>query len=260
MKILEICGSPRKSGHTQFILDQCKKKLNVVSQEENVTYDRISIYHSNLDWCKGCRLCFKLSETKCPHKDDLLDIKSRMENADIIIIGSPICVEDVSGGFKNWLDRMAFNCHRPFLDGKSVYVFTTSAAKASKHGIKTITRAITSWGGSVISYDNFIIGEDFNTSDFNTSDFDKNYAALITKRMIPLTRTYHKESVSLYSLISFGIQKRYWKRKIHTADYQYWLDKKWFSPGTLYFRPIKVNIFKRYITSTVCWVVATFIL
>ena len=84
-----------------------------------------------------------------------LTLKSQMEQADAIIIGTPIYVEDISGLTKNWLDRMAFNCHRPFLLGKPVYLFATSGAGASKHALKTLKHALISWGGVIIGENQF---------------------------------------------------------------------------------------------------------
>lgn len=93
MRILEICGSPQQEGNTEHIIELCKQKIqDIYKTKEKIVCDIISIYHSNIYWCKGCRICFNVSESKCPQKDELLMIKRKMEEADIIIIGSPVYV------------------------------------------------------------------------------------------------------------------------------------------------------------------------
>jgi multimeric flavodoxin WrbA len=254
MRILEICGSPRQEGNTEHIIDLCNQKIyDVYKTKDKITYDIISIYSSNLSWCKGCRICFNVSENMCPHNDDLLIIRKKMVEADLIIIGSPVYVEDISGGMKNWLDRMAFNCHRPFLIGKPVYVYTTSAANASKHAIKSMKRAVISWGGSVNNNDNFIMGQKMNRDVIG-----KAYGKIIEKRMHKIIEVYRRKSVSLYSLISFGIQKRYWKRKEHTVDYNYWAKMRWFEADSIYYKPVKVNFLKKKVVNLISKLIATF--
>jgi Multimeric flavodoxin WrbA len=241
MRILEICGSPRQDGNTEYIIELCKQKIyDLYKAKDKIDCDIISIYNSNISWCKGCRICFNVSESKCPHNDELLIIKKKMEEADIIIVGSPVYLEDISGAMKNWMDRMAFNCHRPFLIGKPVYVYTTSAAVASKHAITSMKRAIISWGGNVINNDNFIMGQKMNREVAKTT-----YEKIIEKRMHRMIEAYKRKSVTLYSLISFGTQKRYWKRKEHTADYNYWVKMKWFESDCIYYKPVKVNFLKK---------------
>jgi multimeric flavodoxin WrbA len=254
MNVLEICGSPRSNGNTEYIMNLCEHEINKVCKpSDRIVYDKITIYHSNLAWCKGCRICFDVSEHKCPCNDDLLMIKNKMEEADIIIIGSPVYVEDISGGIKNWMDRMAFNCHRPFLNGKPVYIYTTSAAAASKHAIKSMKRAIISWGGNVKDHDNYIMGQ-----KMNKEVAERTYGTIIEKRMHKMIEAYVLKSVSLYSLISFNIQKRYWKKKQNTADHNYWLKMNWFELDCIYYEPVKVTFLKKKLAILISKLIVTF--
>lgn len=254
MKILEISGSPRNKGNTELLMDLCEGEINnLYKPSDNFVYDRISIYQSSLAWCKGCRVCFNISEDKCPLNDDLLSIKKKMEDSDIIIIGSPVYVEDVSGGMKNWMDRMAFNCHRPFLNGKPVYIFTTSGAAASSHAIHSMKRAIISWGGNVKKNDNYIMGQ-----KMRKEAAESKYGKIIKKRMLALLEASKTKTVSLYSLISFGIQKRYWKKKQNTADYNYWMRRNWFEADSIYYEPVTVNFLKKNVAILISSLAALF--
>ena len=254
MRILEICGSPRQEGNTVHILELCNQKIqDRYISKDPIVYEIISIYNSNISWCQGCRICLHVSEHKCPLKDDLLKIKKKMEEADMILIGSPVYVEDISGGMKNWMDRMAFNCHRPFLMGKPVYVYTTSAAVASKHAISSVKRAIIAWGGTVIHSDNYRMG-----AKMDKEVLEKTYGAMIEKRMQRMIEAYQRIPVRFYSLIGFGIQKRYWRRKEHTVDYNYWAKMKWLEPDCIYYKPVQVNFVKKQVAILISKLIADF--
>ncbi|PHV72218.1 hypothetical protein CS063_01715 [Sporanaerobium hydrogeniformans] len=157
MKILMINGSPRKKGNTQLILDLFERLLqeHVGISQDIIT---VSLREKVIELCHGCRGCMVNSEEFCPCKDEVKDIENKMKKADLILIGSPVYVEDISGLMKNWIDRMAYRCHRPFLNGKRVYLFTTSGAKASNHAIRTLKHAFLAWGAEVIQWDNYSMG------------------------------------------------------------------------------------------------------
>lgn len=101
-----------------------------IADKENIILEieRISLGQLDLNTCRGCRVCFDKGEEKCPLKDDVLSIRDKMILADGILAASPVYVEDVNGIMKNWIDRMAFNCHRPAFAGKSAYIGLSSLA------------------------------------------------------------------------------------------------------------------------------------
>jgi multimeric flavodoxin WrbA len=47
---------------------------------------------------------------------------------------------------KNWIDRMAFNNHRPAFAGKSAVIVTTSGMGSTSHTQKTMQYALMAWG------------------------------------------------------------------------------------------------------------------
>lgn len=145
MKILFINGSPRKNGNTSLILKMYCSSFRDLMNVEQSQMEFISLAEQRIESCRGCRVCMKMSEDNCPCKDDVNHIEIKIKEADVIIVGSPVYVEDISGLLKMWIDRMAYRCHRPFLNGKPVVLFTTSGEKASKHAITTLRHVFLSW-------------------------------------------------------------------------------------------------------------------
>ena len=94
-KFLLISGSPR-NGNTDFIL---KKIFDSIKGEKELIFLR----DKNIKHCQGCLACSKTN--KCVIDDDMTEIREKMLNSDIIIIGTPNYFDNVSGLLKNFVDR-----------------------------------------------------------------------------------------------------------------------------------------------------------
>ncbi len=124
MKIISLVSSYRINGNTNTAVSLIEKQLLSIADKENIALEveKIQLGHLDIKTCCGCRVCFDKGEGKCPLKDDLLEIWDKIHQTDGILVASPVYVEDVNGIMKNWIDRMAFNCHRPAFAGKTVYI------------------------------------------------------------------------------------------------------------------------------------------
>lgn len=98
MKIVGICGSPRK-GNTEFLLKEALK----AAEEKGAETELILLREKKIEFCDGCLECDKTG--KCHIQDDMQKIYEKLTSADAIIIGSPNYFENVSGILKNFIDR-----------------------------------------------------------------------------------------------------------------------------------------------------------
>ena len=57
------------------------------------------------NYCIGCTQCFMQSEKKCPHYEKLAPITKAIDEADVIILESPVYVYHVTGSMKAFLDH-----------------------------------------------------------------------------------------------------------------------------------------------------------
>jgi multimeric flavodoxin WrbA len=108
MKVIAINGSPRKNGNTATLL---QKALDGAAAEGADT-ELIHLY--DLDF-KGCRSCFAckmvggLSEGRCAAKDDATPVFRKIEQeADAVLLGSPIYFAAMSGEMRSFLERLLF--------------------------------------------------------------------------------------------------------------------------------------------------------
>ena len=100
MKILGICGSPRK-GASDFLL---RKALNDLEKEESFETKFITVMGKDISPCHHCNTCVK-TKGKCAIDDDMKEIYDALKEADGIILASPIHFGSISAQLKAVIDR-----------------------------------------------------------------------------------------------------------------------------------------------------------
>lgn len=107
MKIIAFNGSPRKSWNTATLLEKALEGASSKGAETEL----INLYDLNYKGCASCFACKKIgskSYGKCALKDDLSPILDKIEEADGIILGSPIYLGSITGEMKSFLERLIF--------------------------------------------------------------------------------------------------------------------------------------------------------
>jgi putative NADPH-quinone reductase len=99
MKVLAVVGTKRKKG---LVSRMCEKILEGANENGHET-EIINLYDYNINYCIGCWACAK--KGKCIYEDDFESIFKKIEESDVIILGSPCYWGDVSGIMKNFFDR-----------------------------------------------------------------------------------------------------------------------------------------------------------
>lgn len=97
--ILGVSGSPKKGGNTEYILDEALK----VASERGFKTERLLCSAHRVGYCDDCGDCVR--GKPCPIKDDMKEFYDRMENADGIIIASPVYFGTVTAQIKAVFDR-----------------------------------------------------------------------------------------------------------------------------------------------------------
>ena len=99
MKILGLAGSPRRSGNTDLLLAEfLRGAVSKGSEVKTIYLDKLKISP-----CQHCDSCFK--EGKCKIKDDMQMVYKELEQADIIVLASPIQFSGPPATVKAMIDR-----------------------------------------------------------------------------------------------------------------------------------------------------------
>ncbi|HNX18005.1 MAG TPA: flavodoxin family protein [Methanoregula sp.] len=125
MKILAIHGSPRT------IRSNTRKLAGFVlegAKEAGADTEIIDLADCRIIPCTACDAC-AINGT-CVNDDDVPSLVARMKEADGIIFGSPVYIDNVSGQMKVFLDRLADAIHYQQIAGK----FGCSVATTAESG------------------------------------------------------------------------------------------------------------------------------
>ncbi|OPY54308.1 MAG: Iron-sulfur flavoprotein [Methanosaeta sp. PtaU1.Bin112] len=99
MIVVGICGSPKKAGNTEFLLNE---SLSVAKQRGFET-EKLLVSEISVDFCNDCGDCSK--GRACPKEDDMARVLSSLQRADGIIVATPVYFGSVTAQLKAIFDR-----------------------------------------------------------------------------------------------------------------------------------------------------------
>jgi multimeric flavodoxin WrbA len=249
MKILALVSSFRKKGNTARIVEMIASEMDAVARNQNVPLEFETLYlaHKEIEMCRGCRTCFDSGEERCPLKDDVPAIKAKLDAADAFILASPVYVDDVNGVAKNWIDRMAYLCHRPAFADKCAYLIATVADSPANHTLRTMNMAVRTWGVHIVGQAGFKMG-----ALMPQAEVERRYraeTANIAQALFQAVTQKHFLRPSFLSLMIFRIQQLSWQKAVDrdSLDYGYWTEQGWFDPDCTFYimhqaHPVKVAL------------------
>lgn len=100
MKVIAILGSPHIHGNGSIALDTILSTL----QNKGAECKKYELCKLNIRNCLGCRKCIENGGI-CVLKDDFTEIFEDIKTADLVIITSPIYINQMNGYTKTFLDR-----------------------------------------------------------------------------------------------------------------------------------------------------------
>lgn len=103
MKALLINGSPRARGCTYTALTEVQKTL----EQEGIDTELIHVGNQEIRGCIACRSC--LTSGICVFDDVVNEVAPKLEQADALVIGSPVYYASPAGGLLSFLDRLFFS-------------------------------------------------------------------------------------------------------------------------------------------------------
>lgn len=181
--------------------------------------------------CLGCFSCFENGEETCPHADDVEKILCAMDEADLIILQSPVYVLGMSGQLKSFLDHTGFRfmVHRPnpAMYRKTGLVVSTAGGA----GVRTANRAMKACLTGICIPKVYQYGENVFAMDWSQVAEQKKRKIerkvhKLAKRIRWRVRSDKAASLSQKLLFYFMrfIQK---KNDYLPKDREYWLEQGW---------------------------------
>ena len=119
-KVLVISSSPRKGGNSDLLCDEFARGAS----DAGHSVEKIFLGDKNINYCSGCGYCTN-NKGICSQKDDMVEIKDKMIEADTIVLATPIYFYAMAGQMKTFIDRNCF--FYTLLKNKEFYIIMTAA-------------------------------------------------------------------------------------------------------------------------------------
>lgn len=149
MKITVVYGQNHK-GSTYHVARMLAEKLDGEITE-------IFLPRDFDKFCVGCANCIMRDAKYCPHAEALQPLTQKLDEADVLILASPVYVYHVTGSMKAFLDHYGWRwmVHRPerSMFRKQAVCITTAAGAGMKSTLKDMADSLWFWGvGKVYRY------------------------------------------------------------------------------------------------------------
>jgi multimeric flavodoxin WrbA len=216
MKVLAICGSPRKGG-TFKVLNSIKEKY------PEIDFEILMLKDMNLKDCYGCYTCINRGPEKCPLKDDRDLILKKMEEADGVIFASPTHTRHVTALMKKFMDKLGYIAHRPyFFDNYAMFIATCKGFGADLTN-NYMSGNIGQYGFNVVSSLELYI----STKSEAETKYNNEKATQEFEKLISAIQKGERSKPDFGQLVYFYIFKAISElnKKEGIADYEYYKDK-----------------------------------
>jgi len=104
-KVLILNGSPHKNGCTARALDEMIK----VFTEEGVETELIQVGNQAIRGCIACNSC--AGTGRCVFDDLVNEVAPKFEEADGLVVGSPVYYGSPNGNILSFMDRLFYSTH-----------------------------------------------------------------------------------------------------------------------------------------------------
>ena len=105
LKVLMINGSPRVNGNTAIALREMEK----IFEENDVEVETVQVGNKDIRGCVACNSCVK--NGKCVFDDVVNELAPKFEEADGLVVASPVYYASANATLIACLDRLFYSTH-----------------------------------------------------------------------------------------------------------------------------------------------------
>lgn len=222
MKITVVYGQNHK-GSTYHVARMLAEKLDGEITE-------IFLPRDFGEFCVGCANCILQDAKYCPHAEALQPLTQKLDEADVIILASPVYVYHATGSMKAFLDHYGWRwmVHRPerSMFRKQAVCISTAAGAGMKSTLKDMADSLWFWGvGRVYRYGLAVYAINYgHMSEKKKRDIDRKTTALAKK----IKARDGKVQPSLKTKAFFTMMHMVrCKKPSDDADGTYWKQQGW---------------------------------
>ena len=181
------------------------------------------------EFCCGCTNCFINGEDKCPHFKKLSPITETIDNADVIILASPVYVFHTTGAMKSFLDHYGYRwmSHRPkdSMFRKQGVCISTAAGAGVKSANKDMADSLLFWGvGKIYRFGTGVAATSWErVSDKKRRHIEKKVSSIAKK----ILSRRNKVRPGIKVRVLFSVMRLFQKKGLNPIDTKYWKEQGW---------------------------------
>lgn len=103
LKVLMLNGSPRKGGNTEIAL----REMEAVFAQSGVEVETVALGGKDIRGCIACNRCGELG--RCVFEDEVNVLAKKFEEADGLVVASPVYYASANGTLVSCLDRLFYS-------------------------------------------------------------------------------------------------------------------------------------------------------
>lgn len=238
--VLTILGSPRK-GQSYRIVQRLSEHLQ---HQGDIDFQFLHLREADIKPCRGCGLCLHRGEDLCPLKDDREKILALMDQADAVIMATPVYSLQVTALLKNMLDRFAFIFHRPRFFGKIFMPVVTQGVYGADAVVKYLNETAFFWGFKTCPGLALTLSFD-NPPPRETAQVEKEIAEAAQRLHHMLINPVEYKPSFKEVLMFRMVRSVHAKAAGFPKDHEYYRDQGWFESE--YYCPAKLGWAKRLV-------------
>jgi multimeric flavodoxin WrbA len=220
MKILAIHGSPRT------IRSSTRRLAGFVlagAADAGAETEMIDLAEYRITPCTACEAC--TLNGVCVNDDDMPALVARLNEADALVFGSPVYIDNITGQMKIFFDRLADAIHYQLLAGKAGCAVATTAESGGDDVVAYLSHVLNYLG--VISVGGISVA---TRGPPGTVDAAEPAARALGKKLADAVRNGYADPVQEAALAD---NRAYFKsivlenRDLRTEEYERWVRMGW---------------------------------
>ena len=224
-KILLINSSNRKRNTFKLL-----SSIEALLKENNFQTELINLGDYNIDFCKGCEVC--VLKSGCFIKDDTNLILQKIIEADGLVIGTPVYLNNMTGMLKSLIDRTCSWFHRSPVAQKPTLLLANTQGSGINSTINSIKESMIQWGVALCG-----------TISRNGRNFSNPIEYKEISSFVDLVNNSGKGYKPSFKEISTYTTQRTLATNVFELDKEYWENQNWINEP--YFPGSNINFIKK---------------
>lgn len=111
--VIAVVGTYRKGG----VVDSAVEEILASAREQGAEVSRIYLTEARIEFCTNCRTCTGQegrTRGRCPLPDDMEHILESIEQADAVVLASPVNFGAVTAAMKRFIERLVCYAYWPW--------------------------------------------------------------------------------------------------------------------------------------------------